>query len=94
MIEVNGYNYTVEIKNGVAKLVVALPIGKYNATAYYYGDNKFNATTGKFQDTSVASIWSSNSIQLDSTSLEAMAAHFLGPPHTLLWGSMRFSLSL
>ena len=39
LIEVNGYNYTVAINaSGIAKLVISLPAGKYNATAYYLGD--------------------------------------------------------
>lgn len=39
LIEVNGYNYTVDINSsGVAKLIVALPVGEYNATAYFLGD--------------------------------------------------------
>ena len=45
MIEVNGYNYTVGINNGVASLNVTLPIGKYQARAYFLGDDKYNATT-------------------------------------------------
>ena len=41
IIEVNGYNYTVGINSsGIAKLVVDLPAGKYNATAYYIGDDQ------------------------------------------------------
>ena len=45
LIEVNGYNYTVGINNGVASLNVTLPIGKYQARAYFLGDDKYNATT-------------------------------------------------
>jgi predicted outer membrane repeat protein len=47
LIEVNGYNYTVEINGNTAVLTVALPVGKYNATAYYLGDDKYNTTEGK-----------------------------------------------
>lgn len=39
LIEVNNYNYTVDInQNGVATLTVVLPIGDYTPKAYYLGD--------------------------------------------------------
>ena len=39
LIEVNGFNYTVDINsNGIATLVVGLPVGNYTAHAYYLGD--------------------------------------------------------
>ena len=44
MIEVGGHNYTVEIKDYKATLVVALPVGNYTAKAYFLGDDKYNAT--------------------------------------------------
>jgi len=44
MIEVNGYNYTVALNNGVAVLNVTLPVGDYTAKVYYPGDDKYNAT--------------------------------------------------
>ena len=45
IIEVNGYNYTVDINSsGVAKLVVALPVGEYTAHAYYLGDDQHEAS--------------------------------------------------
>ena len=44
MIEVNGYNYTVVLNNGVAVLNVTLPVGDYTAKVYYPGDDKYNAT--------------------------------------------------
>ena len=48
LIEVNGHNYTVEINDEhKAVLVVALPVGSYNATAYYLGDAKYNETSKK-----------------------------------------------
>ena len=48
MIEVNGYNYTVTIDDDhKAVLVVALPVGIYNATVYYLGDAKYNETSNK-----------------------------------------------
>jgi len=52
IIEVNGTNYTVDIKDKVATLTVALPVGKYNATAYFLGDdkyNKVNKTSAEFE---------------------------------------------
>ena len=52
IIEVNGVNYTVAIINKVATLSVALPVGKYNATAYFLGDykyNKVNKTSAEFE---------------------------------------------
>ena len=45
LIEVNGYNYTVDINDGEAVLVIALPAGEYNATAYYLGDLEHEAST-------------------------------------------------
>ena len=45
VIEVNGYNYTVDINDGEAVLVIALPAGEYNATAYYLGDLEHEAST-------------------------------------------------
>ena len=44
LIEVNGLNYTVPIKEGVATLTVTLPVGDYTAKVYYPGDDKYNAT--------------------------------------------------
>ncbi len=44
IIEVNGVNYTVAIKDHVAKLNVTLPAGDYTAKAYYLGDDKYNAS--------------------------------------------------
>ena len=44
IIEVGGHNYTVDIVDKVATLVVGLPEGKYTAHAYYLGDDKYNAT--------------------------------------------------
>jgi len=43
VIEVAGHNYTVPIDGGVATLSVVLPKGTYNATAYYLGDDNYNA---------------------------------------------------
>lgn len=41
LIEVNNYNYTVDInQNGVATLTVALPVGDYTPKAYYLGDKQ------------------------------------------------------
>ena len=44
LIEIGGHNYTVDIVDYVANLTVALPAGTYNATAYFLGDGKYNAT--------------------------------------------------
>ena len=45
IIEVNGYNYTVDINsNGIATLVVGLPVGNYTAHAYYLGDDQHEAS--------------------------------------------------
>ena len=44
IVEVGGHNYTVDIVDKVAKLVVGLPVGEYTAHAYYLGDDKYNAT--------------------------------------------------
>ena len=41
LIEVNNHNYTVDIVNYEAELNVTLPVGKYNATAYYLEDEKY-----------------------------------------------------
>ena len=39
LIEVNNYNYTVDINsNGIATLELALPVGTYTPKAYYLGD--------------------------------------------------------
>ena len=44
IIEVNGYNYTVEINNnGIATLTVSLPVNEYTAHAYYLGDLEHEA---------------------------------------------------
>ena len=44
IIEVGGYNYTVDIGNdGKAVLNVALPVGNYTAHAYYLESDKYNA---------------------------------------------------
>ena len=41
LIEVNNYNYTVDInQNGIATLTVALPVGDYAPKAYYLGDKQ------------------------------------------------------
>ena len=44
IVEVGGHNYTVDINNGVAVLVVGLPEGEYTAHAYYLESDKYNAT--------------------------------------------------
>ena len=44
LIEVGGYNYTVDIVSNVATLTVALPVGEYSAKAYFLGDDKYNAS--------------------------------------------------
>ena len=45
IIEVNNYNYTVDIVNYEAELNVTLPVGRYNATAYYLEDDKYNSAS-------------------------------------------------
>ena len=47
LIEVNGLNYTVPIKEGVATLTVTLPVGDYTAKVYYPGDDKYNDTNAQ-----------------------------------------------
>ena len=44
LIEVGGHNYTVDIVGKVAVLNVVLPVGKYNARAYYLESDMYNAT--------------------------------------------------
>ena len=45
IIEVGGHDYTVDIDdNGIAVLVVDLPVGSYTAHAYYLESDKYNAT--------------------------------------------------
>ncbi|WP_296878470.1 Ig-like domain repeat protein [uncultured Methanobrevibacter sp.] len=38
LIEIGDYNYTVDIKQGVATLDIVLPVGEYTPKAYYLGD--------------------------------------------------------
>ena len=55
LIEINGYNYTANINSsGIARLIVALPVGNYTARAYYLGDNthfESNNTSNAFNVT-------------------------------------------
>ena len=46
VVELGGHNYTVDINgSGVARLVVKLPVGRYNVTAYYMGSDEYNPKT-------------------------------------------------
>ena len=60
LIEIGEHNYTVDIVNNYAVLTVKLPVGTYNATAYYLGDAnytgdvKHNATLFNVTDKKVA----------------------------------------
>ena len=45
LIEINNnYNYTVEIKDGIAVLDVVLPVGDYTVKAYYFGNSTHEAS--------------------------------------------------
>ena len=46
LIEIGNYNYTVDIKQGVAVLDVILPVGEYTPKAYYLGDDEHKASNG------------------------------------------------
>ena len=60
LIEIGEHNYTVDIVNNYAVLTVKLPVGTYNATAYYLGDSnytgdvKHNATLFNVTDKTAA----------------------------------------
>ncbi len=51
VFDIGGTNYTVDLKDGVARLSLKnLKVGEYDVDAYYIGDNGFNCTLFGFVD--------------------------------------------
>ena len=102
IIEIGKHNYTVEIVNGNATLVIALPVGNYTAHAYFLGNDKYNATdmvspefnvTGKLSPTIIINadkvVEIDNNLVFNITNSTPVVVTINGKVYNLLLGLMR-----
>ncbi len=73
IVEINNYNYTLDLNNGFAQLSIALPADDYTIKAYYLGDSQHAAceNTTEFKvlnkNSTYVTIITASSVEIDNT---------------------------